>query len=92
MKYDCLIIDDEIELANNTCEYLNLYEVKTFACQSKKAREEFFKENDTSLILDASKDKELSDFLNNEIGWCLAKIDSYMLDSYFFSTIYFFDN
>lgn len=44
-------------------------------------------ENDTSLILDASKDKELSDFLNNEIGWCLAKIDSYMLDSYFFSTI-----
>ena len=51
MKYDCLIIDDEIELANNTCEYLNLYEVKTFACHSKKAYEEFFKENDTSLIL-----------------------------------------
>ena len=51
MKYDCLIIDDEIELANNTCEYLNLYEVKTFACHSKKDCEEFFEENDTSLIL-----------------------------------------
>lgn len=51
MKYDCLIIDDEIDLANNTCEYLNLYEVKTFACHSKKACEEFFKENDTYLIL-----------------------------------------
>ena len=51
MKYDCLIIDDEIELANNTCEYLNLYEVKTFACHSKKDCKEFFKENNTSLIL-----------------------------------------
>lgn len=51
MKYDCLIIDDEIELANNTCEYLNLYGVNTFACYSKNDCEEFFKENDTSLVL-----------------------------------------
>ncbi|MBQ2938101.1 MAG: response regulator transcription factor [Clostridia bacterium] len=51
MKYDCLIIDDEIELANNTCEYLNLYGVNTFACYSKNDCEDFFKENDTSLVL-----------------------------------------
>lgn len=43
-------------------------------------------DNDSSIILDTNKDKELADFLNNEIGWCLAQIDSYMLDAYFFST------
>lgn len=51
MKYDCLIIDDEMELANNTCEYLNIFGVNTFACYDKKSCEEFFKENETSLIL-----------------------------------------
>ncbi|MBP3597788.1 MAG: response regulator transcription factor [Clostridia bacterium] len=51
MKYDCLIIDDEIELANNTCEYLNLFGVNTYACYNANACEEFFKENDALLIL-----------------------------------------
>lgn len=51
MKYDCLIVDDEIELANNTCEYLNLFGVKSFACYSQNECDKFFKENDTSLIL-----------------------------------------
>lgn len=51
MKYDCLIIDDEIELANNTCEYLNIFNVKTYACYSKKESEDFFKNNSASLIL-----------------------------------------
>ena len=31
MRYDCLIIDDEKELADNTCEYFNMFEVKTAA-------------------------------------------------------------
>ena len=31
MKYDCLIIDDEKELADNTCDYLNMFNVKTYA-------------------------------------------------------------
>ena len=80
MKYDCLIIDDEIELANNTCEYLNLYEVKTFACHSKKDCEEFFKENRHELYEEnwysgmrkklglfnkEEEDKDLIDFLLN---------------------------
>lgn len=43
MKYDCLIIDDEESLANNTCDYLNMYDVKIYACYSKKEYEEFFK-------------------------------------------------
>lgn len=51
MKYDCLIVDDEIELSNNTCEYLNMFEVKTYVCHSKEECEKFLKENETSLIL-----------------------------------------
>jgi hypothetical protein len=25
MNYDCLIVDDEVELAESTCEYFNLF-------------------------------------------------------------------
>lgn len=51
MKYDCLIVDDEVELAKNTCEYLNMFEIKSYACFSKAECEEFFKSNEASLIL-----------------------------------------
>jgi len=51
MKYDCLIVDDEIELANNTCDYLNMFDVKSYVCYSKTEYEEFFKNNSASLIL-----------------------------------------
>jgi len=51
MKYDCLIVDDEIELAKNTCEYLNMFDINSYVCFSKKECEEFFKNNSTYLIL-----------------------------------------
>jgi len=51
MKYDCLIIDDEVSLANNTAEYLNMFGIITKACYSKAECEEFFKENEAALIL-----------------------------------------
>ena len=51
MKYDCLIIDDEKELANNTCEYLNMFNIKSYACYSIDECNNFFENNDTSLIL-----------------------------------------
>lgn len=51
MKYDCLIIDDEEVLARNTCEYFNMFEVKTKVTFSIAEAEEFFRENDASLIL-----------------------------------------
>lgn len=51
MKYDCLIVDDEIELANNTCDYLNMFGVKSYVCYSKSEYEEFFKNNSALLIL-----------------------------------------
>ena len=51
MKYDCLIIDDEVELANNTCDYLNMFNIKSYVCYSKSEYEDFFKNNSASLIL-----------------------------------------
>jgi len=51
MKYDCLIVDDEKELADNTSEYLNMFDVKTAVCYSKKECTDFFKSNTTSLVL-----------------------------------------
>ena len=51
MKYDCLIIDDEKELADSTCEYLNMFNVKSYACYSVEECNNFFENNDTSLIL-----------------------------------------
>lgn len=51
MKYDCLIVDDEKELANNTCDYLNMFNIKSYACYSKSEYEEFFKNNSASLVL-----------------------------------------
>ena len=51
MKYDCLIVDDEVELANNTCEYLNMFDVKSYACHSYEECNKFFEENDTTMIL-----------------------------------------
>ena len=51
MKYDCLIIDDEKELADNTCEYFNMFDVKTYAVFSSAEAEEFMRGNDVSLVL-----------------------------------------
>lgn len=51
MKYDCLIIDDEKVLADNTCEYLNMFNVSTYATYSKMEALDFFKNNEVSLIL-----------------------------------------
>ncbi len=51
MRYDCLIIDDEKVLAENTCEYLNMFDVKTKAVFSKAEAFSFFETEQTSLIL-----------------------------------------
>ena len=51
MRYDCLIIDDEKELCNNTAEYFNMFDVKTAAVYSSAEAEAFLKENETSLVL-----------------------------------------
>ena len=51
MKYDCLIIDDEKELADNTCEYFNMFDVKTKAVYSSAEANEFLSGNEPSLVL-----------------------------------------
>ena len=51
MRYDCLIVDDEKAIADNTCEYFNMFDVKTCACYSMAEAFSFFTENETGLVL-----------------------------------------
>ena len=51
MKYDCLIIDDEKVLADNTCEYFNMFEIKTGAVYTSEEAKRFLSENETGIIL-----------------------------------------
>ncbi|GIN57269.1 response regulator transcription factor [Lederbergia ruris] len=51
MKLDCLIVDDEIALVETTCEYFNMFEVKTAFVTSAKECERFLSEHEPSLIL-----------------------------------------
>ena len=51
MHYNCLIVDDEIELAKMTAEYFRMFEVTTEYVCSSEACYEFFKENTADLVL-----------------------------------------
>lgn len=51
MRYDCLIVDDELELAETTCEYLNMFDVKSAFVTSAAECLAFLDTNETSLIL-----------------------------------------
>lgn len=51
MKYDCLIVDDETALAESTCEYFNLFDVKTAFLTDANTCLDFLKENTVQLIL-----------------------------------------
>ena len=50
-KYDCLIVDDEEALSQSTCEYFNMFGVKTFWATDEKACFDFLSRNRTDLIL-----------------------------------------
>ena len=51
MNYDCLIVDDEKELALSTAEYFNMFNVNTTVVYSKMEAIDFLKENECQLIL-----------------------------------------
>lgn len=51
MKYQCLMIDDDITIAENTTEYFNLFDIKTAYVNSYEAAEQFLNENEVSLLL-----------------------------------------
>lgn len=51
MRYDCLIVDDEVMLAETTSDYFNVFGVKSAYVESAEDCLEFLKENEVSLIL-----------------------------------------
>ena len=51
MKYDCLIVDDEAMLSENTREYFEMFGIKTAWASSVESCLEFFCGNDAELIL-----------------------------------------
>jgi two-component system, OmpR family, response regulator RegX3 len=51
MNYDCLIVDDELELAESTSEYFNLFDVRTAYVTSAQDCRRFLQEHSVSLLL-----------------------------------------
>ncbi len=51
MDYNCLVIDDEVLLADSTAEYFNLFGVKTAAVYGIAECRKFLQENTTELLL-----------------------------------------
>jgi two-component system response regulator RegX3 len=51
MNYDCLIVDDERELASGTCEYFNLFGVSAHYALNADDALDFLREHTVSLIL-----------------------------------------
>lgn len=51
MKYDCLIIDDEKLLADNTAEYFNMFGVSTAVVYDAPQCRDFFEHNSADLLL-----------------------------------------
>ena len=51
MHYDCLIVDDEKELAKTTAEYFEMFDIRTQYVDSAASCFAFLEENDTDMIL-----------------------------------------
>ena len=66
MHYDCLIIDDEIELSKMTKEYFEMFDVSCAIVESAEACLSFLNENTASVFL-------LDINLGNESGFSLCK-------------------
>jgi len=66
MNYNVLIVDDEQALSESTCEYLNMFDVKTAWVATATACLDFFRNNTADLIL-------LDINLGDESGFELCK-------------------
>lgn len=66
MSWDCLIVDDEVELAKATCEYFEMFGVTCTYATNFDDCINFMKRNDIKLIL-------LDINLGNESGFTLCK-------------------
>ena len=49
--YNCLIVDDEIELAKMTCEYFQMFDVATAYVDNGEDALKFLEENDVDMVL-----------------------------------------
>ena len=66
MRYDCLIVDDELPVAQSTAEYFNLFEVSCAYVTGYEECLEFLDHNPVSLLL-------LDINLGNQSGFSLCK-------------------
>ena len=66
MHYQCLILDDEIELAQMTCEYFQIFNVSCAYVSTIQEYEEFMRENTIDVLL-------LDINLQQESGFILCK-------------------
>lgn len=51
MKYDCLVIDDELDIAKTTTEYFEMFGIKTAYATEYEEGMEFFNVNEVSLLI-----------------------------------------
>lgn len=65
-RFNCLIVDDEEALSLSTCEYFNMFGVKTFWAANPEACLAFLRDRQTDLIL-------LDINLGNASGFALCK-------------------
>ncbi len=65
-KYDCLIVDDEEALSQSTCEYFNMFGLKTFWAEDERTCTDFLSQNSADLIL-------LDINLKNSSGFALCQ-------------------
>lgn len=62
MHYNCLIVDDEIDLARMTCEYFQMFDVTCAFVETAAECEQFLKENQVDVLLMDINLKEESGF------------------------------
>ena len=51
MQYKCLIVDDDLTIAENTAEYFNMFDISTAYALSYDDAIRFLEENETNLVL-----------------------------------------
>ncbi len=66
MHYNCLIVDDEVELSKMTCEYFQMFDVSCACVENAQECEAFLKENTIDILL-------LDINLQEESGFVLCK-------------------
>lgn len=66
MKFDCLIVDDELEISKTVCEYFNMFDIKSAYSLNYQDGLDFLEKNSVSLLL-------LDVNLGNESGFLFCK-------------------